>query len=72
MIGFFLYSTVVQSGANATYTIVDVKFGRVMHVELRSGTKEIVVQPVVYSGAGIRLDPGAPRSGDIGRLVLAR
>ena len=72
MIGFFLYSTVVDGGSNATYTITGIRYGRVVHVELRSGNKLIAVQPEVYSGPGIRLDEDATPfpGGMLGKLVL--
>ncbi len=75
VVGFFLHDGVVLSGANATYTIKTLRFGRVMDVRLTGppSARGIFLQPVSYSGGGVRLDPAAPSSdGLIGALVLAR
>jgi hypothetical protein len=75
VVGFFLHNQVVLSGANATYTIVNVRFGRVMDIRLTGPPHKrgLYIQPVSYSGAGVKLDPDAPSSGGlVGLVVLAR
>ena len=34
VVGFFVHSQLVQGGANATYTVVQIAFGRLMGVQL--------------------------------------
>lgn len=72
VIGFFLYDWVDDGGGNAVYNITGLRFGRLMHVDLTGNDKEVVVQPVVYSGPGLRLEPTAePIPGStMGRIVL--
>ena len=71
VVGFFVHSNVVAGGANATYTIVEVRFGRIMDVQLNGNNKRIVVQPVIYAGGGVRVDDNAPGSdGMVVKLVL--
>jgi len=75
IIGFFLHDNVVLSGANAIYTIVQVRFGRVMNIRLTGPPhlRGMYIQPVSYSGSGVKLDPNAPSSdGLMGLVVLAR
>ena len=73
--GFFLHDNVVLSGSNAIYTITEIRFGRVMDINLTGApsTRGLYIQPVSYAGGGVRIDPDAPSSGGlVGRLVLAR
>ena len=75
VVGFFLHDGVILSGATAVYTIKTLRFGRVMDVRLTGPPNQrgIFIQPVSYSGGGVRLDPSAPSSdGLVGVLVLAR
>ena len=75
VIGFFLHSSLVDGGANAMYTMVDLRFGRIMEVHLTGSPdqRRLVVQPVVYTDPGVRTDDQAPSSeGLVGRLVLVR
>ena len=75
VIGFFLYSNVVDTGSNTTYTITGLRFGRLLQVDLTTAKKarRIIVQPVVYAGSDVDVNPLAPRSGGlIGRLMLLR
>lgn len=61
VIGFFLHrSPVVFSGSNAIYTIVAIRFGRVVEVDILGQTKKIVVQPIHYEGSDVLTDPSAP------------
>ena len=75
IIGIFLHDGVMLSGANATYTITDVRFVRIMAVKL-TGQPElrgVFVQPVSYVGSEVQINPDAPSSGGlVGRLTLAR
>ena len=75
VIGFFLYSVVVDPGSNATYTIVGLRFGRLMEVHLTGVPEErrVRIQPAVYTDPGVRTDENAPSSGGlIGRVVLVK
>ena len=75
VVGFFLHDNVVLSGSNAIYTITEIRFGRVMDINLTGApsTRGLYIQPVSYAGGGVHIDPDAPSSGGlVGRLVLAR
>lgn len=76
VIGFFLHDQVILSGANATYTITALKFGRIMDIKLTGppNQKGFYIQPVIYSGGGIKIDPTRETygRGEIGRIVLVR
>ena len=75
VVGFFLHDDVVLSGANATYTITEMRFGRVMDIRLTGAPAQrgLFIQPVSYAGSGVRIDHNAPSTGGLlGRLILAR
>lgn len=76
VIGFFTHNQVVLSGSNAIYTITELKFGRVMDIKLTGppNQKGFYIQPVIYSGGGIKIDPTRETygRGEIGRIVLVR
>lgn len=75
IVGFFLHNGVVLDGANATYTITDLRFGRVMDIRLKGNPSQrgFFIQPVSYAGAGVKIDPDAPSTGGmVGLLILAR
>jgi hypothetical protein len=75
IVGFFLHDLVTESGSNAVYRIVDMRFGRVMHVDIHGNPnhKRIVIQPVAYTGPGVIITDDAPSSdGQVGRLRLVR
>ncbi len=75
VIGFFLHDNVILSGSNAIYTITELRFGRVMDIKLTGppAGKGFYIQPVSYSGGGIRIDTDAPPTGGlVGLVVLAR
>lgn len=75
VVGFFLHDNVILSGANAIYTISDLRFGRVMAIRLtgQPDLRGFYIQPVSYAGGGVRIDPNAQSSGGlVGRIVLAR
>ncbi len=62
VVGFFIYDTVAESGANAVFNISGMRFGRVMEVDLTSGDRVFIIQPVSYSGPDIITSPSAPSS----------
>ncbi|MHC4234043.1 MAG: hypothetical protein ACYSUQ_02910, partial [Planctomycetota bacterium] len=75
VVGFFLHDYVVLDGSNAIFRIVDIRFGRVMHVDLTGNpnTKRLVIQPVAYTGPGVIITEDAPSSeGMVGVVVLVR
>lgn len=75
VVGFFLHDNVVLSGANATYTTTNLRFGRVMDIRLTGNPNQrgFFIQPVSYAGAGVMIDPDAPSTGGmVGLLILAR
>lgn len=74
-IGFLVHDQVTGSGANATYRITQIRFARVMNVNLKgaASSRGFWLQPVSYAGAGVRLGASASSSnGMVGRLILAR
>jgi len=54
VVGCFLHSNVVLSGANANYTITNLRFGRVMDIRLTGPPDQrgFYIQPVSYVGVG--------------------
>lgn len=75
VVGFFLHDGVVLDGSNATYTISDIRFGRVMAIRLTGppNSRGFYVQPISYNGGGVIIDPQAPSTGGLlGRIILAR
>ena len=68
-----VHSSVSGSGSNAVYTIVGVRFVRVMHVKLNGPTKGLWLQPVTYMGPGLILHVEAASSrGTGGQIILVR
>ncbi len=73
VVGFFIHDGVVETGSNATFNIVGMRFGRVMSVSLHGGEKAIIIQPVAYYGPDILTSPHAPPTDRlIGILQLVR
>ncbi len=75
IIGFFLHDDIWENGSNATYRIVDIRFGRVMHVDLHGNPndKQLVVQPVAYTGPFVFVREYAESTdGQVGKLYLVR
>lgn len=75
VVSFFLHSQAVGTGANAVYTIVQIRYGRLMAVNLTGppSGRGIWIQPGAYDGGEIIVSANAPSSnGLVGRLVLAR
>lgn len=75
VIAFFLHNEVILNGANATYTITNIVYARVMDVKLTGAidNKYFYVQPVSYGGSDIIVGPDSPSSnGTKGRIVLVR
>ncbi len=75
IIGFFLYSNVSGGGADATYTITGLRFGRLLEVDLTTSNeaRRVVVQPIAYTDPNVVVSELAPSTnGLIGRLMLLR
>lgn len=75
VVAYFLHNSVASSGSNTTYTITQLRFGRVMGVRLQgaASSRGLWVQPVSYWGPGVIVNPSAPSSGGVaGRVYLAR
>lgn len=75
LIGFFVHDVVYNSGSNAEYEIVGIRWAHVMDVKLKTSyvTRGLWLQPVAYTGPDISTNPLAPSSGGaVGRFVLAR
>lgn len=75
IVGFFVHDLVVNSGANTSYRIVGMRWGRVMHVALQTSANDrgLWIQPIAYDGPGVGTTPGArPTHGGAGRVLLAR
>ncbi len=72
-VAFFIFSSVSGNGSNAVYTIVNMRFGRVMLVRLTGGDKALILQPVPHCGPDIIVSPNAPSTDKlIGTLELVR
>ena len=72
-VAFFIFSTVTGNGSNAVYTVVNMRFGRVMLVRLTGGDKAVIIQPVPHCGPDIIVSPNAPSTDKlIGTLQLVR
>lgn len=75
VVSYFVHDKVDDTGSNAVYRIVGIRFGRVMQARLQAADADrgLWIQPVVYTGAGVRTSRNAPSSGGVaGRIVLAR
>ena len=75
IVGFFVHNNVAEQGANAVYTIVNIRFGRMMAVKLNGNPNDryVYVQPITYTGGGVKIDSNAPSSGGLmGKVLLAR
>lgn len=75
VVGFFIHIETTESGSNYEYQIVDIRFGRLLEVDLTGNpeNKRLVVQPVVYSDPGVETDPRADSSdGMVVALRLVR
>jgi hypothetical protein len=70
VVGFFVHDDVTGTGSNAMFRSVGLKFGRLMHVELNGSDKEVVIQPVIYTGPAVMISESAPSSG--GMVVNAQ
>src|SRR6185295_337504 len=53
VVGFAIHSEWKQSGANIIYTVVGIRYGRLMEVSLTGKNKRIVIQPVFYTGSEV-------------------
>jgi len=75
VVGFFLHTAVADPGSSAVFTIVSMRFGVLMEVDLTGNpeSKRIVIQPVVYEDSAVKIDPDAPSTGGlVGRVMIVR
>ncbi len=73
VVGFGIHTSATQSGANIIYTVVGIRYGRIMEVMLNGKNKRIVIQPVFYSGSDVVTNPAAPSTDSyVSRIRLAR
>ncbi len=75
VVAFLLHNQVTAQGSNSVYTITEIRFGRVMNIQLTGPPSGmgLWIQPTTYAGSGVIVGPEAPSSGGVaGRLVLAR
>lgn len=73
LVGFAIHTNYSQSGSNATYTVVGLRFGYMLEVNLNGGGKRVVVQPMLYSGPDVTTHSGANSTdGYVTRIRLAR
>ncbi|MCH8912197.1 MAG: hypothetical protein IIA33_01390 [Planctomycetes bacterium] len=65
VVAYFVHDTYTEQGSNATFNIIDLRFGRLFEVDLTGNPadKRIVLQPEAYSGPGIQTDPASTRTG---------
>ncbi len=73
-IGFFLYSQVVEGGSNSVFTIVGMRFGRIMKMDASAGNDgNTVIQPIPHYGPDILTSPNVPSTDRlIGTIKLVR
>ena len=72
-VGIFMHNAVTGSGSNTVFTVIGMRFVRVMDVDLNGNDKAIMVQPVPYYGQGVQTSPNAPGTDKlIGTLELVR
>lgn len=75
VVGFFLHNSVSGQGANASYNISGLRYGRVVAVNLTGSPDQrgLWIQPVSFVGDGVILSSTATSTGGLtGRIVLAR
>ncbi len=75
VIAYLIHDQVTGNGANTSYRITGIRFGRLMDVELNGGpsNRGVWIQPVAYVGLGVETATAAPPSTEgVGKLVLAR
>ncbi len=75
IIGFFTHVAITETGANSTYTINGMQFGRVMMVDGQGSvntSKAVVIQPVAYVGEEIVTGDNGPIHATGGRIQLIR
>jgi hypothetical protein len=75
LVAFFVHDVAVDGGANTVYTVRGMRWGRLMKANLKDSAtnKGLYIQPVTFSGAGVRTSQLAPSTGwAVGKVVLAR
>lgn len=72
-VGIFLHNAVAGTGSNTVFTVIGMRFVRVMDMDLNGNDKAIMVQPIPYYGQGVQTSPNAPGTDKlIGTLELVR
>ncbi len=76
VVGFFLFRQVTDTGSNAIFEVIGIRFGMLLEVRLHGNAPNksaVVLQPCEYTGSGVRTDPDAPPSGGlVAKLMLVR
>lgn len=75
IVGFFVHKQVVDSGSNATFEVVGVRFGRIVEVSLTGSLtkRTLTIQPIAYTSEGVVTSThGRSTEGQVGRVVLVR
>ena len=72
VIAHFVHENVSLGGANAIFQIVGIRFGRIMGIDLHGNpdNKQLVIQPMAYTGAGVKVSPGAPSTNGLVGIAL--
>ncbi|MCH7871882.1 MAG: hypothetical protein IID33_09295 [Planctomycetes bacterium] len=72
VIGHFIHETVTLQGQSATFEVVGIRFGRIMGVDLHGSpnNKQLVIQPMAYTGQGIHVSPEAPSTNGLVGIAL--
>lgn len=65
VVAYFVHDNTVEEGSNSEYNIIDLRFGRLLEVDLTGApeNKRIVLQPEAYSGPGIQTSPASNGTG---------
>ena len=75
IVGFFVHDSASDGGANTTYNITGMRYGRVVGVSLQGSESQrgFWIQPVTLASNGVILSSSASSTGGLtGRVVLAR
>lgn len=75
LVGFFVHNGVSETGSNTEYTIVGMRFGRIVDVNLTGNpdNRTLTIQPVAYSDENVITNNNAPSSnGQVQRLQLVK
>lgn len=75
LIGFFIHDNVSETGSNAEFNIVGIRFGRIVEVNLTGNpdNRSLTIQPVAYADENVITNNNAPSSnGQVQRLQLVK